>query len=201
MKSSILSQTESEQLVFSDVWSLDFTCATVPLAEADTDVVSSSLLPLDRRDGRDFSTAYVPQGITTAKVTSFFLSIKKPLHKLRYSSVSLSPVFSFPLQPPYSVHCPLCPPLSICRSRTGQTYWDKPWALGFWIHPGKAQPEESSFLGRSRAQECQGWSPLLGRCSEWWRGLRALPPGRVWVGERGATKKIKTKGKGTTDYN
>lgn len=48
MKSSILSQTQSEQLVFLDVWSPDFACATVPLAEADD--VSSSLLPLDRRD-------------------------------------------------------------------------------------------------------------------------------------------------------
>lgn len=99
----------------------------------------------------------------------FFLSIKKPLHKPRYSSVSIIPVFCLSLQPPCFVLCPHRLPLPICRSRTGRTYWGKPWALGFWIHPGKAQPEDSSFLGHSRAQECQGWSRRLGLCSEWWR--------------------------------
>lgn len=39
-----------------------------------------SLLPQNKRDGSDFSTAYVPQGITTAKVT-LFLSIEKPLNR------------------------------------------------------------------------------------------------------------------------
>lgn len=68
-------------------------CDSVPLAKTDAkQCVSLSLLPQDRGDGSDFSTAYVPQGITTAKVT-LFLSIKKPLDKQRYGSRSISPVF------------------------------------------------------------------------------------------------------------
>lgn len=93
-------------------------CDSVPLAKADArQCVSSSLLPQDRRDGSDFSTVYVPQGITTANVT-LFRSIKKPLDKQRYGPVSISPVFV--------VLCPYCPALPICRSRTGRTYWGKP---------------------------------------------------------------------------
>lgn len=95
---------------------------------------------------------------------------EKPLNKQSYGSVSISPVFCFSPHPPCFVPCPHRPPLSICRSRTGQTCWGKPWALGSWIHHGKAQPEDSSFLGHSRAQGPQGWSQRLGRCSGWWRG-------------------------------
>lgn len=59
-------------------------CDSVPLAKTDDrQCVSSSLLPQDRRNGSDFSTAYVLQGITTAKVT-LFLSIKNPLNKQRF---------------------------------------------------------------------------------------------------------------------
>lgn len=66
-------------------------CDSVPLAEADArQCVSSSLLPRDRRDGSDFSTAYVPRGITTAKVT-LFLSVKKPLNR----GMGLSPLVLF----------------------------------------------------------------------------------------------------------
>lgn len=91
------------------MWSPDFTCGalTVPLAKADArQCVSSSLLPQDKRDGIDFSTAYVPQGITMAKV-NLFLSIKKPLNKRRYGCVSISPVFfCFSLHPPCLVLLP-----------------------------------------------------------------------------------------------
>lgn len=147
-----------------------YMCDSVPLAKADArQCVSLSLQPQERRDGSDFSKVYDPQEITMAKVT-LFCCTKKPLDKQRYGSVSISPVYCFSPHTPCFVLCPHFPALPICRSRTWRTYLGKPWALGSWIHPGRAQPEDSSGLGHNRAQEPQGWSQQLGLCSGWWRG-------------------------------
>lgn len=114
-------QTLNQNNWASETCGADFTCVTLfLLLRQMPDNVSSSLLPQDRRDGSDFSTAHVPSGIATAKVT-LFLSIKKPRNKQRYTSVSVSPVFMF-LSTSILVLCLCCPPLLICRSRTGRTY-------------------------------------------------------------------------------
>lgn len=109
-----------------------YMCDSVPLAKADArQCVSSSLLPQDRRDGSDFSTAYVPQGITAAKVT-LFLSIEKPLDKQRYGSVSISAVFWFSPHPPSFVLCPHWPFLSAGAGLDGHVGVNfEHWVPGF----------------------------------------------------------------------
>lgn len=58
----------------------------------------------------DFSTACVPHGITTAKVT-LSLRIKKPLNKQSYGPSPL--VLLLFLQPPCLVVCPIAPHCSL----------------------------------------------------------------------------------------
>lgn len=89
-----------------------YMCDSVPLAGADArQCVSSTLLPRDRRDGSNFTIAYVPLGIMTAKVTLFF-NIRKPLNRGMVVSM-LVQFFCF---------SSICFQLFfICRSRTGQS--------------------------------------------------------------------------------
>lgn len=63
-------------------------CDSVLLAEANTDSMSL----LDRRDGRDFSVAFCSSGGGDKHSQGdIFSTLKKPLHKPRYSSVSALP--------------------------------------------------------------------------------------------------------------